>query len=35
LIAIGIFRPMSKEVIEPVITGVQAISGRTGGICPS
>jgi hypothetical protein len=34
LLSVGIFRPTSKEVIEPVISGVQAISGRTDGICP-
>jgi hypothetical protein len=34
LLAVGIFRPMSKEVTEPVVNGVQAIFSRTGGICP-
>jgi|GEM_PF-3925618 len=29
LVAVGIFRPTSKEVIEPVRSGVQAISERT------
>lgn len=34
LLAFGIFRPKSKEVTGPVISGVQAISRRIGGTCP-
>jgi hypothetical protein len=34
LLAVGIFRPASKDVIEPVISGVQAISERSDGMCP-
>jgi hypothetical protein len=34
LIAVSIYRPMSKEVTGPVVSGVQAIFGRTGGACP-
>lgn len=34
LVAVGIFRPTSKAVIEPVRSGVRAISERTGGVCP-
>ncbi len=31
---IGILRPKSREVVEPVIRGVQAISRRIDGRCP-
>ena len=34
LITVGILRPWSKEVIEPVRSGMQAISARTGSVCP-
>lgn len=34
LLSVGIFRPGSKEVSELVISGLQAISGRTPGSCP-
>jgi hypothetical protein len=34
LLSIGIYRPTSKEVTKPVITGVQAISGRAASGCP-
>jgi hypothetical protein len=34
LFAVGIFQPMSKEVTEPVVNGIQAVFRRTGGICP-
>lgn len=33
LFAIGIYRPTSKEVTEPIIGGVQAIAGRAAGGC--
>jgi hypothetical protein len=34
LFAVSVFRPTSNEVIEPVISGVQAIAARMAGICP-
>lgn len=34
LFAVGVYRPMSKEVAEPVISGVQAIARRTDDSCP-
>lgn len=34
LFSVGIFRPASENVIEPVVGGVQAISERVNGICP-
>lgn len=34
LFTVGVLRPTSKEVTKPVISGVQAISGRTAGSCP-
>ncbi len=34
LFMVGIFRPKSNEVTEPIISGVQAIAGRTAGRCP-
>jgi len=34
LFAVGIGRFKSNEVVEPVISGVQAIFNRSGGICP-
>lgn len=35
LFSIGILRPASNYVIEPVRTGIQAIAGRVDGTCPS
>jgi hypothetical protein len=34
LFAVGVGRFKSNEVIEPVISGMQAIFNRSGGICP-
>ncbi len=34
LIAVGVARFNSSEVVEPVISGTQAISNRSGGVCP-
>jgi len=34
LFAVGVGRFKSDEVVEPVISGVQAIFNRSGGICP-
>ena len=34
LFAVGVARFKNNEVVEPVISGVQAISNRSGGICP-
>jgi hypothetical protein len=34
LFAVGVARFKSNEVVEPVISGVQAIFNRSGGICP-
>jgi hypothetical protein len=34
LFAVGAARFKSNEVVEPVISGVQAIFNRSGGICP-
>jgi len=34
LFAVGVARFKSSEVVEPVISGVQAIFNRSGGICP-
>jgi hypothetical protein len=34
LFEVGVLRPGSKEVAEPVSSGVQAISERVGGACP-
>lgn len=34
LVAVGDVRFKSNEVVEPVISGVQAIFNRSGGICP-
>jgi hypothetical protein len=34
LFEVGLLRPESKKVTEPVISGVQAISERVGGVCP-
>jgi len=34
LFSVGIFRPGSKEVVEPVVEGIQTISERTRGTCP-
>lgn len=34
LFAVGDARFKSNEVVEPVISGVQAIFNRSGGICP-
>jgi hypothetical protein len=34
LVTVGIFRPSSNDVMEPVRTGIQAISERTAGTCP-
>lgn len=34
LLAVGVVRFKSKKVVEPVISGVQAIFNRSGGICP-
>lgn len=34
MMTVGIYRPASKKVTEPVISAVQAISTRTAGACP-
>jgi hypothetical protein len=34
LLAVGVFRLRSREVVEPVRGGVRAIFNRSGGICP-
>jgi hypothetical protein len=34
LIAVAVARFNSNEVVEPVISGTQAISSRSGGVCP-
>lgn len=34
LLSVVVFRPTSREVVKPVISGVQAISRRTGDACP-
>ncbi len=34
LFAVGVARFKSSEVVEPVVSGVQAIFNRSGGICP-
>jgi hypothetical protein len=34
LFAVGVARFKSNEVVKPVISGVQAIFNRSGGICP-
>jgi hypothetical protein len=34
LLEVDIYRPLSKEVVKPIIGGVQAVSRRTSGVCP-
>jgi len=34
LLAVGVVRFKSKEVVKPVVSGAQAIFNRSGGICP-
>lgn len=34
LVTVGVVKPSSDEVVEPVIGGMRAIFGRSGGICP-